>query len=279
MKKSYWIVVGVGFCILLLLGGLNSLLTMGAEDSARQFLKLVSQGRVEEAYNSTAEAYRKELKRSDFEELVKRLKLSEYQSADWSRTYAGDLAVLSGYVSLTKGRQLPLMLKLTKEAGGWRIFSIGTPAEGIQHFRSVHGGVDGFRNARRPSGPALGMPDKDESPKLASAALLALDQAVKTDDFTAFREGLSSQWKAEIAPDRLKRAFRFLLEQRLDLSGVQTTPPKDLETRMDDDSLLRLSGEYQLDVWRVRFRLTYIPDDGQWKLFGIRVDADTPDEG
>lgn len=106
---------------------------------------------------------------------------------------------------------------------------------------------------------------------LVRSALLALDQANKTGNYTVIRDLGSPGFQANSAA-QLGEIFATHRQQKIDLSGVAVIEPQlTLLPRIEPNGLLHMAGFFPSVPTQVNFELLFAPSERQWKLFGISV--------
>lgn len=254
MKKGCLLALLVGAA---LIGGIIFVAfqaTKGVVKGADDFLALVGQGKLDEAYASTSAGLRKAQDRQTFERQVKTLGLDGYASSTWnSRSVENEVGKVEGTVETRSGTKVPLTMQLVKEDGTWKVLSF----------------------ASRGSETKAPLPGDDEAKRLARESLVAFAEGVRTKDFTAFHGSISALWKAQASADDLKTKFESLAGSGLDFSGVKdATPVLDKPPAIDADGVLVIEG-YVPGVpaggAKTDFALKYVYEHPEWKLAGIRV--------
>jgi hypothetical protein len=93
-----------------------------------KLLALVAEGKITEAYKSTAFVSQAQQSEAEFAELMKRSGLTEYKSSLWlNRKIENNQATLEGTVTTRTGTTIPLVVKLVKEGNDWKVLSIQVP--------------------------------------------------------------------------------------------------------------------------------------------------------
>ena len=106
---------------------------------------------------------------------------------------------------------------------------------------------------------------------LVRSALLALDQANKTGNYTVLRDLGAPGFQSNSAA-RLGEIFAKLRNDNLDLSGVAVIDPQlNLLPQIEANGLMRMAGFFPSVPTQVNFDLAFAPVNGQWRLFGISV--------
>jgi hypothetical protein len=106
---------------------------------------------------------------------------------------------------------------------------------------------------------------------LIRTALLALDQANKTGNYTVLRDLGSPDFQVNTAA-RLAEIFVQQRRDNIDLSGVAVIDPQlTLLPQIEANGLMRMAGFFPSVPTQVNFELIYAPVDGRWRLFGLSV--------
>jgi hypothetical protein len=129
--------------------------------------------------------------------------------------------------------------------------------------------------------------DKPQAPKpanidrngviiLVRSAMLALDQANKTGNYTVLRDLGAPGFQANSAA-RLGEIFAKHRADGIDLGGVAVLEPQlTLLPQIEPGGMLHMAGFFPSVPMQVNFELLYAPVDRQWKLFGISVNVAKP---
>jgi hypothetical protein len=257
-KKGCLITIGVAVCVLGGILGLVFYLTGGAVKAADRFLGLLGDGKVHEAYLSTSSTLRAQLEEESFTAAVKRLGLTDYASSSGTtRSVENNVANLEGTVTTKSGGSIPLKMKLVKEEGEWKVFSV-TGSEA---------GVGGDQPKRE-------VPSDEALRRLTKESLLDFNQAVKAKDFKPFHDKIAALWKREITAEGLQKAFQGFIDREVDIAGVRDVNPEfDKPPEIDNEGRLVVSGYYPTKPLRVQFTLKYAYEHPSWKLMGLKVNV------
>lgn len=262
MKKVFVIVgsIVVGLAVLAgVIVGLVFWFTGGAVDATDNFLALIAQDKVEEAYQSTATAFRSQQDAATFAQLVTNIGLTRYVSASWSnREIQNNRATLEGSVTTADGGTIPLTIGLVSEGGDWKVLSLTTPMAGAAI-------ADGGKRT-------VAAPDDNTVRRLVNQTMRSFSQALQRNDFAPFYATISDRWQAQIDQAGLSRAFQPLIDQKTNFGNIDNLEPTlGAPPSIDQDGLLVAAGFYPTEPHRARFELTYIYEAPAWKLFGIHV--------
>jgi hypothetical protein len=264
MKKGWLIgcgvagVLGIGLCVglvVLLVGGVFAL-TRPVADASEQFLALLGQGRVAEAYASAADGFRAQQDEASFAGAVKLLGLTDYSSVSWhNRRVENQEGTAEGTVTTKGGGTRPVAVRLVREGGRWAVAGVR------------YGGVE---LAAAPAPPAV--PPEAELERMAAEALAGFNGAVRARDFTAFYGALADVWRRETTPQQLQAVFQEFIDKDIDIGPVANVRPQFAPPpAVNDKGALVVAGHYPTRPSRVRFELKYARENGGWKLMGISV--------
>lgn len=108
---------------------------------------------------------------------------------------------------------------------------------------------------------------------LVRTALLTLNDALQTGNFTVLRDMGAPGFREANSAARLAMSFSNLMSQNIDLSAVATIAPQltDAPALDPQTNMLRLKGVFPGQPVQIRFELLYQPVAGRWRLFGISV--------
>jgi hypothetical protein len=108
---------------------------------------------------------------------------------------------------------------------------------------------------------------------LIRTALVALDQANKTNNYTVLRE-LGGPSLQKFMSAQLGELFSDLRGKGIDLSPAVVVTPQMLEApTILSNGMLRLSGYFPTQPMQINFDLLFEQTNSNWKLAGLRVSA------
>lgn len=119
--------------------------------------------------------------------------------------------------------------------------------------------------------PAIAVPPPEVLLVLVRSALIALDHANRTGNYTVLRElggpGLQRHSSAQLGD-----IFTNLRNQQVDLLPVAIlTPQLTQPPSVSPEGLLQLIGVFPTQPRQIQFQIVYQPVNGQWRLFGLNV--------
>jgi hypothetical protein len=122
--------------------------------------------------------------------------------------------------------------------------------------------------------PLPPMPNDDKLVILINSALIALNQANATGNYTVLRDMAAPAFKRANSPERLAQVFINLRNRNLDLSPVILFQPKLYQKpEMNAKGMVRITGFFPTTPERVNFDLIFQPAQGRWRLFGIAANT------
>jgi hypothetical protein len=116
------------------------------------------------------------------------------------------------------------------------------------------------------------MPSDDVLLMLIQSAVLALNQANATGNYSVLREMGAPGFQSANSAEQLAKIFAKLRDRNLDLSPVLLFPPKLYrKPEMSSSGMMRVMGFFPTSPERVNFDLIFQPVQQRWRLFGIAV--------
>lgn len=259
--NKWWLIV-CGVCGLLAVGaGLFFFVfakTAPVVEASDDFLQLLGQGRVAEAYAATSTGFHAQQDEESFAFAVEQLGLTDFTSASWKkRSTNGDEGCVEGNITKKSGNISPATIRLVKEDGEWKIAGVR------------YGGVD-LTAVTKFAPPQL--PDAAELRRLARDTLLDFNIAVKAKDFTPFHAKLAGLWRRAVSAGDLQQTFQEFIDKQVDIGAIADLEPQfDPVPAIDGDGVLVLSGRYELPSGPLGFLLRYGHEVGGWRLIGINL--------
>ena len=106
---------------------------------------------------------------------------------------------------------------------------------------------------------------------LTRSALMALDQANKTGNYSVLRDLGSPTFQVN-NPSQLADIFANQRKQGLDFGAIAVLEPQlTLLPQIEPKGMLHMAGFFPSVPFQVNFELMFEPVNGQWKIFGISV--------
>ena len=118
------------------------------------------------------------------------------------------------------------------------------------------------------------VPPTDEIDDLSGVAVKDFNDAVKKGSFDEFYGTISDGWKKQITADKFDEIFADFIKKKVDLTPKEgARPTYSPAPFINSDGLLEVDGSYPAKVGTVQFKLKYIKEGADWKLFGIRINT------
>lgn len=276
MKRSYWIVGGIGVCFLFLGVIMNFLMSFSASRAADRFLSSLSDGRASEAYAMTTKAYRSATKPKEFARMTRLWNVKGFtEKEDWETQSGNGQVTLTGNLKTKTGQSIPMRMRLIKEDGAWKVASLLGPPPPELHYMAMRNFGHWQRrrdDAENPKSPPP-LPSQAEIDRLVGTTLLDLDKALRAEDFTDFHASVAQVWRENTPVMVFKRVLQPFTETQVDLGAVAKQKPIfDTPAKVRPDGVLTADGKYVLPPHALDFWLHYVQEDNkQWKLISIRI--------
>ncbi len=227
-----------------------------------KFFETVQQGDIRGAYDQTSAAFRSSTGFEQFEQFLNASGLIRYASGSWtSVSFENNTGTVKGTVTTTDGAVIPLTVHLVRADTAWQIQRIELEGAGVQVNQN---------QASQSDQPAI--PETDQLSSMAAEAVARLGDSINSDDYSTFHNWISETWRNQITTEQLRQAFRSFQENNVDITVVRGMSPEFSEpARIDSDGLLELKGAFNTSPYKTQFELSYYPESGEWRLFGINV--------
>jgi hypothetical protein len=121
---------------------------------------------------------------------------------------------------------------------------------------------------------AADVPDDDDQDIMIRSTLMTFNDANVTGNYSVLIARASSQFQAQVTPEKLAAAFEGFRKNKLYIDDVVTADYDSYEkAKVDGDGVLTLAGVFKTDELTVKYNLRYVKNDSDWKLLGINVDV------
>lgn len=122
------------------------------------------------------------------------------------------------------------------------------------------------------------IPNAESVVLLVRTALLTLNDAVLTGNFTVLRDTAAPSFREANNAAKLSQIFSPLIRDRVDLAGVATATPQLARAPSIDPNtgMLGIDGVFQFPSWSLSFSVAYQSVGGRWRLFGISAQPGAP---
>lgn len=123
-----------------------------------------------------------------------------------------------------------------------------------------------------PAAPVLTIPDAFKLNMMIRTAVIALNQANLTGNYTVLRDLGAASFRGSNDASRLAEIFGTLRKRKIDLSPVLFFMPKLVQQpQVNERGVIRLVGYFETAPERINFDVYYVFEADQWRLFGIGV--------
>lgn len=120
----------------------------------------------------------------------------------------------------------------------------------------------------------LAVPKPETLLALIRLHLVALDQAIKANDFRVLHAISAPGLQSKMTAGRLATAFASLRARRTDLAAAVIITPQITESpKILPGNVLNIVGHLPTKRQRIDFHMQFQPADRQWKLLGMNVSA------
>ena len=132
--------------------------------------------------------------------------------------------------------------------------------------------------ANLPADPAapgkLAVPDNRALAVLIQNSVVALSQANRAGNFTVLHALAAPSFQQANPPAKLAQIFAFLREKNIDLTPIILfSPVLTKPASIGPDGRLRATGLYKTAPLQIEFDILFEPVAGQWRLFGLALNA------
>jgi hypothetical protein len=261
--KKFLIGIGVAVVVILLIILLVFGLTKGIAESGNRFFSLVKEGRIEEAYSSTAKEFRAATSEKELRDFLAKSSLDEFESASWSsRSISGKTGKLEGSINTQGGGVVPIEIEFVKEGGSWKILALRKTSAGLVQKEE--------EKERAPAKKEI--PSDRAIINLANDTILILARDLNKNEYSDFYASIAKLWQNQTDKDALRNVFSGFASKKIDLTIIEgETPVFSQKPYIDDKGLLRLRGYYPTKPYTVHFELKYIYEHPHWKLIEIDI--------
>lgn len=256
-KKILMVLGGVIVFAALIVAGVFYF-TAGMTKTADKFFSLAAQEKWDEASKCLSKDFLSATPLDQLKEYLARGNFKDYKDSSWgSRKIERGIGEIEGKINTRDGGAIPLKVNFVKEADGWK----------IQHIQKTDAGIT-------PSSKSKEIPAEAQLVTLAKGSMGSFIAAVNTADFSSFYKSTSKLWQAQTDPNKLKEAFSTFIKAKIDWPDVEKIEPTfDEKPEIDDVGRLILKGYFPTKSYIIYFKLSYIYEYPEWKLFGVNVDV------
>jgi hypothetical protein len=140
-------------------------------------------------------------------------------------------------------------------------------------------GAQGAHNLAAPASEAAAVPGEGRVEIMVKQALLTLNDANLTNNYSVFHARLAPVFRREYSVEKFADIFKAFRDRAIDLSPIALFRPTYIEApSLGDDGVLRMRGYFPTVPSRLYFDLAYADVGGKWMLFAINVDVKSPSQ-
>jgi hypothetical protein len=119
--------------------------------------------------------------------------------------------------------------------------------------------------------PQIQLPPTEAMIILIRSSIVALGQANVTNNYSVMNSLGSRAFRDNNPPNQLAKVFESFRANKIDLTPVVYINPQLTAQPGIQNGRMRLVGNFPSQPMQVNFDLTFEPDEGTWKLFGLGV--------
>ncbi len=122
---------------------------------------------------------------------------------------------------------------------------------------------------------AQAVPSPEMQEVLVKTTLLSFNDANITGNYAVLHSKLSKPFRDQFSPDKLKETFKDFVEKHVIIDPIASKPlVVTTETKLDENGVMRMDGYFNTTPKKVKYKLGFIPSDGEWKAIGINVNVE-----
>lgn len=304
----------IPFCVLLLFLQACSGSKEDPASIVRRFFEQCQSGEISTAYKEATIGFQMEKSERYFAARVKDIGLEKLTTLDIKNPEMnGREAVVPVEITPEGNEKFTFNATLFLERGKWRIHEImlipKDPKMNPEDIFTVRPRTEDTKQMVRRAfiePVALALPGNAELQRLAKEAILLFDEAIRENDFKAFFDYTSLRWKTrgldEEAQDKdwknrsnrltilaLKESFKRFVDEKADFSRVRdATMTLEEPARITANGVLNLNGAFDAEIYlgvsdaksnHMKFKLEFVFEGAQWKLFGIAIQLEPTGSG
>jgi hypothetical protein len=111
---------------------------------------------------------------------------------------------------------------------------------------------------------------------LVKTSLLTLSDAITTGNYTVLHAKVSKPFRDQVAPERLRQAFKSFENQKIGFGLISTMAPIATNASRIANGQLLMRGYFDTKPSRLTYELDFIVSEGEWKLVNININAKPP---
>ncbi len=283
MRKKQIVLRSLIVAILAVAGCTTSMFTWVALDTndsageAEAFLLLLRERKTAEAYHDTTTAHFRALQTSqEFDKVMELLGLPlTYRLDVWRdrRLETNNRSRIRGTLIDLGGQDVKFTVDMVREQGDWQVNAF----------------VDDDRAGVGPGAWFKQIPLRDDLNLLTGSTMKIFRESIEAGDMSPFYNYMSDSFTIGITLERLQNAYQSYIDANHDLTGIELLAPtfqelpvfEDIGLGIDEEDfttiedVMILKGYYPLDPRPVPFKLSYVYEHPEWKLFQFQISEPT----
>ncbi len=247
---------------------------------AENFLHLLHERKTAEAYHDNTTAHFRALQTpEEFHKMMELLGLPLTYRLDVWRDRTLELSNRSrirGTLLDLGGQDVKFTVDVVRERGDWKVNSF----------------VDVDRANVGPGAWFKQIPLREDLNVLTGGTIRVFRESIEAGDMTEFYDHMSDSFTIGITKERLQIKFQPYMDANYDLTGIELLEPtyqelpvfEDVPLGIDEDDfttiedVMVLHGYYPLEPRPVPFKLSYVYEHPEWKLFQFDISEPTISE-
>jgi hypothetical protein len=223
-------------------------------NAAGSFFNLAQQGRIKNAYESTATSFQDTTSESQLRSFFLLTFPGGVKNWLWTRSrHAPGGETLEGKVWSGDSEVVPVSVTLVRQDARWKVSALEIPTTGL---------MDAARRA--------GLPGDKQIAALVAVTMTTLADAQTSRDFNSLHQRLSRAWQQQTTPAMLAVKLRPLTENQVDLASLKgLIPVISRPPHLDTNSHLLVDGYYLPPAGRLNFSLRYAYEHPEWRLAAL----------
>ena len=240
---------------------------------AEQFLHLLHERNTAEAYSANTTAHFRALQSpEDFDKMMELVGLPLTYRLDVWRDRTLELSNRSrirGTLIDLGGQDVKFTVDVVREEGKWKINAF----------------VDDDRANVGPGAWFKQIPFRDDLNRLTGETIAIFRESIEAGSMGAFYNYMSDSFTIGITLERIQTAYQPYIDADVDLTGIETLTPVYLELPTFEDvglgvdeedfttieDVMILQGFYPVEPKPVPFKLSYVYEHPEWKLFQFLI--------
>jgi len=253
---------------IVLVVGLAVWATSGLTDTATAFFDKIKAHDYKTAYYGYfSEDFKGKVSLEKFKQYIETNRMDQFKEINWgNREVDNGKGTLEGTLIMPGGSTIPIVVGFVKGQDNWKIYSIKKSEAGLITEKANI-------SSQKSKSEESAIPPKEERIRLARQTVALLAEAVKAKDTSEFYNSISDLWKKQTTPEKFYQIFASLMKGANLVPLESMMPIENKEPTIDKYGILRMEIYYNTDSVKPLFKLSYIKENGDWKLSGIYIET------